>query len=321
MQCGPIRHEIADQTTFTKHLIVHPTAFTTEETGDNGVSFQALYGELAADAAERAEVRTALDSENAGPTALLAIDKVAGEGFDAARLNGLSLTSPFRFKGKIQQVGHRQDRRRGPRLRRRGSLPSGKHAPPSTPRPGPPRVHHPHRHRPRCYPRLYATGRPLARRETSCGEADRSRSPLLGPRQRPHRSRPRTPPRRHLDRLARGPSELTTRPKVAESGTGHGVGAGAPRTRRNRHYSQSPPSTSLRWFLLMISRHACAHPVRIPMFPQGLLLTITRSLHRHGSAPAGQRRRPVVHTPCFPSFTPPAGARRRPPRPWRGRGG
>ncbi|MDI3418809.1 TOTE conflict system archaeo-eukaryotic primase domain-containing protein [Streptomyces luteolus] len=159
MQCGPIRHEIADQTTFTKHLIVHPTAFTTEETGDDGVSFQALYGELAANeernaqiaadianaarrgrhslalsnriehlhrltealhqhgirpmllhgrlsAAERAEVRAALDSEDASPTVLLAIDKVAGEGFDAARLDCLFLTSPFRFKGKsIQQVG------------------------------------------------------------------------------------------------------------------------------------------------------------------------------------------------------------------------
>ncbi|MEU2915890.1 DEAD/DEAH box helicase family protein [Streptomyces massasporeus] len=159
MQCGPVRHEIADQTTFTKHLIVHPTAFTTEETGDDGVSFQALYGELAADeernariaadiadaarrgrhslalsnrlehldrlaealhhhgvhpmllhgrlsAAERAEVRTALDSQDTGPTVLLAIDKVAGEGFDAARLDCLFLTSPFRFKGKsIQQVG------------------------------------------------------------------------------------------------------------------------------------------------------------------------------------------------------------------------
>lgn len=63
-----------------------------------------LHGRLSA--AERAEVRAALDSEDASPTVLPAIDKVAGEGFDAARLDCLFLTSPFRFKGKsIQQVG------------------------------------------------------------------------------------------------------------------------------------------------------------------------------------------------------------------------
>jgi superfamily II DNA or RNA helicase len=51
MQCGPIRHEISDQTTFTKHLIVHPTGFTTAEPGTDGASIQAIYGELAADEA------------------------------------------------------------------------------------------------------------------------------------------------------------------------------------------------------------------------------------------------------------------------------
>jgi len=130
MQCGPIRHEIPDQTTFAKHLIVHRTDFTTNEIGSDGVSFQALYGELAADAdrnaqiaadiadavrrgrhslalsnriehlhrldealralgvipmllhgglapAERAAVRTALDTDDGTPLVLLAIDKVA----------------------------------------------------------------------------------------------------------------------------------------------------------------------------------------------------------------------------------------------------
>jgi hypothetical protein len=51
MQCGPIRHEIGDQTTFAKHLIVHPTGFTTAEPGTDGASIQAIYGELAADQA------------------------------------------------------------------------------------------------------------------------------------------------------------------------------------------------------------------------------------------------------------------------------
>ncbi|MFJ8313390.1 MULTISPECIES: histone-like nucleoid-structuring protein Lsr2 [unclassified Streptomyces] len=47
MQCGPIRHEIEDASTFAKHLVVHPTAFTTDEPGTDGASFQAIYTELA----------------------------------------------------------------------------------------------------------------------------------------------------------------------------------------------------------------------------------------------------------------------------------
>jgi superfamily II DNA or RNA helicase len=159
MQCGPIRHEITAEVSFAQRLIVHATDFSTEEIGNDGTSFQAIYGELATDdtrtaqiaadvadaasrgrnsllstnrmehlqclaaaladrgvaatllhgqlsAAERDHVRARLTDTKAGPLVLLAIDKVAGEGFDLPRLDALFLAMPISFKGKvIQHVG------------------------------------------------------------------------------------------------------------------------------------------------------------------------------------------------------------------------
>ncbi|MGP3912963.1 DEAD/DEAH box helicase family protein [Nonomuraea sp. 10N515B] len=159
MQCGPIRHEIIAEVSFAQRLIVHSTEFSTEEIGNDGASFQAIYSELAADetrtaqiaadvadaatrgrnsliltnrmehlqrlatalenlgvattllhgqltTAERDHVRTRLVDGEAGPLVLVAIDKVAGEGFDLPRLDTLFLAMPISFKGKvIQHVG------------------------------------------------------------------------------------------------------------------------------------------------------------------------------------------------------------------------
>lgn len=47
--CGPVRHSIEPAPTVPQHLVTHATGFTTQESGTDGPSIQAIYGELAAD--------------------------------------------------------------------------------------------------------------------------------------------------------------------------------------------------------------------------------------------------------------------------------
>lgn len=54
MQCGPVRHEIAGANHGRRQLISRETEFTTLEPGTDGASIQAIYGELAGDAARNA---------------------------------------------------------------------------------------------------------------------------------------------------------------------------------------------------------------------------------------------------------------------------
>ncbi|WP_433566914.1 TOTE conflict system archaeo-eukaryotic primase domain-containing protein [Nocardia sp. CA-151230] len=49
MQCGPIRHEIIDTTTFAKYHIVHTTTFTTNESGTDTATIAEIYNQLARD--------------------------------------------------------------------------------------------------------------------------------------------------------------------------------------------------------------------------------------------------------------------------------
>ncbi|GAA3535648.1 hypothetical protein GCM10022419_014090 [Nonomuraea rosea] len=201
MQCGPIRHEITAEVSFAQRLIVHPTDFNTDEIGNDGASFQAIYGELAANAtrtaqiaadvadaasrgrnsliltnrmehlqclaaalagrgvaatllhgqlsaAERDHARTRLTHTEAGPLVLLAIDKVAGEGFDPAPAG----RSVPRDADLVQREGdparrpdharsRHQARRRGPRLSGRTSPTVGTHVWQAASHPHPPRLH------------------------------------------------------------------------------------------------------------------------------------------------------------------------------------
>ena len=49
MQCGPVRHTMTDVARPERQLVVHETAFTTDEPGTDGPSIQAIYSELTVD--------------------------------------------------------------------------------------------------------------------------------------------------------------------------------------------------------------------------------------------------------------------------------
>ena len=49
MQCGPIRHEMKPAVSVNRTVMVHESRFTTEESGANGPSIQAIYSELSLD--------------------------------------------------------------------------------------------------------------------------------------------------------------------------------------------------------------------------------------------------------------------------------
>jgi Type III restriction enzyme, res subunit len=76
-QCGPIRHEITDETPLAQHLVVHTTTFDTEETGTDGASMQAIYSQLAEHLARNAQIAADLaDAHHRGRTPIALTNRV-----------------------------------------------------------------------------------------------------------------------------------------------------------------------------------------------------------------------------------------------------
>ncbi|PVE04335.1 TOTE conflict system archaeo-eukaryotic primase domain-containing protein [Streptomyces scopuliridis] len=113
MQCGPIRHEIEDQSSFAKHLIVHRCHFTTEEPGTDGASIQAIYGELAADQARNQQIAADIaDAYRRGRCSLTLTNRIEhvnqlssalkGHGIEALLLHGgLPTADRDRVRGEL----------------------------------------------------------------------------------------------------------------------------------------------------------------------------------------------------------------------------
>lgn len=77
MQCGPIRREIIAEVSFAQRLIVHATVFSTEEIGNDGTFFQAIYSELAANATRTAQIAADVaDAASRGRSSLILTNRM-----------------------------------------------------------------------------------------------------------------------------------------------------------------------------------------------------------------------------------------------------
>ncbi|MFE3280316.1 DEAD/DEAH box helicase family protein [Nocardia sp. NPDC059239] len=77
MQCGPIRHEINDTSTFAKYHVVHSTGFTTDEHGSDGASIAEIYNQLARDTTRTTQIATDItDAVTRGRTVLVLTNRI-----------------------------------------------------------------------------------------------------------------------------------------------------------------------------------------------------------------------------------------------------
>ncbi|MGW4126365.1 TOTE conflict system archaeo-eukaryotic primase domain-containing protein [Nocardia sp. NPDC004711] len=77
MQCGPIRHEINDTSSFAKYHVVHTTDFTTDEHGSDGASIAEIYNQLARDTTRTAQIAADItDALTRGRTVLVLTNRI-----------------------------------------------------------------------------------------------------------------------------------------------------------------------------------------------------------------------------------------------------
>ncbi len=99
MQCGPIRHVMDRVESHDRELIVHDTAFVTDEPGTDGPSIQAIYNEIASDATRNRQIcRDVARAHEAGRNSLILSNRVdhverlvehlRADGVDALVLHG-----------------------------------------------------------------------------------------------------------------------------------------------------------------------------------------------------------------------------------------
>jgi len=110
--CGPVRHNIESAPTVPQFLIAHTTGFATEETGTDGPSIQAIYGELAADPVRNQQITSHIeDAARRARRTLVLTNRVGHIGLltGALRERGIE---PLVLHGRLSPAERRATRER-----------------------------------------------------------------------------------------------------------------------------------------------------------------------------------------------------------------
>jgi superfamily II DNA or RNA helicase len=108
--CGPVRHSIEPAPTVPQRLIVHTTAFTTQETGTDGPSIQAIYGELATNPRRNQQILAHLqDAAQRGRRILMLTNRIGHLDLLATSLRAVGI-EPMVLHGQLPPAERRATR-------------------------------------------------------------------------------------------------------------------------------------------------------------------------------------------------------------------